>query len=125
MSCARFSPTTGMPAAARIAMPSSETYFVAATMVTRSPTSSTVRAYRSRTASGDVRDHSLAAGAASVAPVGEEAVAVARRAGADARNFRAAGGAKRALDARPEVELPVCHDVRAERLAKRRRHLLA
>src|SRR3954462_5385392 len=70
-SCARFSPTTSTPASTRTAMSASETYFVAATIVTCSPTSARMRADAVRTASGDVADHPLPAGDAGIAAVGE------------------------------------------------------
>ncbi len=41
-SCARFSPTTSTPASARTAISSTDTYFVAATIVTPGPTSALI-----------------------------------------------------------------------------------
>src|SRR5581483_564027 len=105
-------------------MSSSETYFVAATIVTCGPTSSARRSYRSRTASGDVRDHSLPARASLVAPVREEAVRMTRRARVDAVDVLAARRAQRPVDAGPQIEPPVDGDVCAERLARGRGNLL-
>src|SRR5581483_9835657 len=120
MSWARFSPTTGMPAWASASMSASETYFVAATTVTCGPTSSAIRSYRSRIASGDVRNHSLPARPRAVAAVREEAVGVARRTDVDPVDVLATGRAERALDRRPEVEPRVADDVGTERLLRRR-----
>src|SRR5437868_13678399 len=108
-------------------MSSSETYFVAATTVTRGPTSSAMRSYRGRIAAGsrDVRDHSLAARAAEVAAMGEEPLAVAGGAGVEPVDMRAAGGAERALDARPQIKPSADGDVGAERLPRRPGHLFS
>src|SRR4051794_1183055 len=70
-SCARFSPTTSTPASTSTDMSASETYFVAATIATCSPTSARMRSYAARTASGDVADHPLPAGHAGVTAVRE------------------------------------------------------
>src|SRR3954451_24643246 len=115
-SCARFSPTTSMPASASTAMSATETYFVAATTVTRSQTSSRTRAYRARTSSGEIADHPLTTGDAAVAPVREEPVGVTRGAKVDALDVVDARGAKRELRRTPEVEIASTRDVAAEAL---------
>src|SRR6516225_9962950 len=51
-SCSRFSPTTSIPASTSAAMSSTDTYFVAATIVTPGPTSALIRSYRARIAAG-------------------------------------------------------------------------
>src|SRR5579864_2353035 len=100
-----------------------ETYFVAATIVTSGPRRSAMRSWRSRIASGDVRHHSLPSCAGPVAAVREEAIAVARCAVAEPVDMHASGCAQRTTDARPQVEPAVVHDIVAEGLAERCRHL--
>jgi len=68
-SCARFSPTTSTPASASRPSSSTATYFVATTTVTSGPTSSLMRAYRSRSSSIDVGNDSLASGLRVIAAV--------------------------------------------------------
>src|SRR5262249_52025988 len=123
-SCARFSPTTATPASASSESSSIDTYFVATTTVTLSPTSSRTRSYRSRSASADVGNDSLTAGASVVAAVREEAVDVARSADVETAHALAACCSQRALGGCPEIELPVAHDVLAERLLERARDLV-
>src|SRR4051812_40339287 len=107
-------------------MSSSETYFVATTIVTSAPTSLCTRSYRSRTASADVGNDSLASGASMVAPVREEAFAVARGAKVEPVDMFDARRAERALGRRPKVEFAaLVHDVVPERLAERSGHLVA
>src|SRR5919198_4036442 len=113
-SCARFSPTTSTPASARTAMSDTDTYFVAATMVTFGPTSSRIRAYCSRTSSGDITDHSLSPRHAAVTPVREEVVAVARRAQVDPLDCRDARFAQGSFGRRRNVEVSPANHVGAE-----------
>src|SRR5436190_102303 len=113
-SCARFSPTTSTPASARTPMRSAETYFVAATTVTPSPTSSRIRSYRSATSSGDICDDPLNAPRLAVATVREEEVGVARCADVEPLDADAAGVAERPLGGGPEIEPAHADDVGPE-----------
>src|SRR5258705_5049285 len=113
-SCARFSPTTVMPASTSAAMPASGTYFVAATTVTFGPTSAWMRANRSRITSGDGTDHSLDTAGAPVAPVREEQLREVARAEIDSFDTLDTGAVQRSLGRSPEVELPVYGQVVVE-----------
>src|SRR5580765_8356639 len=73
---------------------------------------------------GDVGDHSLTAGHAVVAAMGEERLRFAGGAAVEAIDARNPGRAERALGARPEVEIPAVHDVVAEALTVGRGNLL-
>src|SRR5512133_164399 len=112
-SCARFSPTTSMPASTSTAMSGSETYFVAATTVTWPPMSPRIRSYAARTASGDVADHSLPTSDAAVAAVREE-VAAAGRADVDALDRRDARVVQNAFGDGPEIEVAAANGGGAE-----------
>src|SRR5918995_433904 len=114
-SCARFSPTTSTPASTRMAMSSSDTYLVAATIVTSGPISPRMSSYAARTLSGDTRDHSLAAARQAGAPVREEKVRVAARADVDPLDVLDARLAQRAFGRTPEVGVAAADDVPAER----------
>src|SRR5437016_10282873 len=83
-----------------------------------------MRSYRSRISAGDVGDHPLPAGVATVAPVREERLGLAGGAAVEAVDAFDPRGAQRALGARPEVEAAVAEDVVAEALAEGPRHLL-
>ena len=85
-------------------MSRSATYFVAATIVTSSPTRACTSANRSRMTSGDCTDESLHAALAAAAPVREEELGVAARAQVDALDRRDSGAAQRALGRRPQIE---------------------
>src|SRR4051794_16888142 len=124
-SCARFSPTSSIPASASTPRSSGATYLVAATIVTSAPSSARIRSWFARTVSADKAKHALPAGDPVVAAVREEPLRRARRAEVDPVDARAAGGAKGAFGGAPEVELAVAHEPEAERATKRRRHLLA
>src|SRR5215208_3210203 len=95
-------------------MSSTETYFVAATTVTRGPTSSWIVARRSRIASGDSGDHSLAPRDPAVAPVGEEELGMTESAEVGALYLRDAGLVQRELGGAPEIELAPLSDLRPE-----------
>src|SRR6266545_326572 len=118
-SCARFSPTTSTPTAARTCISSIETYFVAATMVTDGPTSALIRSYRSRTSSGDTREHSLYAARLPVAAMGEEQFRVARRAEVEALDARDARIPQRQFRRTPQIESAVTQDLAPETRAER------
>src|SRR3954447_15559688 len=123
-SCARFSPTTSTPASTSTAMSASETYFVAATIVTRSPTSSRMRSYAARTASGDVADHPLSPGDAGVTAV-REVLAVAGGAHVCTLDRRHARVVQDPLGDGPEVEVASAHGLGAEAVAVGRRDVVA
>src|SRR5829696_8492338 len=84
-------------------MSSTEMYFVAATTVTRWPICFSIVPKRSRIASGDSGDHSLAPRDAAVAPVREEELGMAERAEVGALDFDDACLVQRELDGAPEV----------------------
>ena len=90
-SCALFSPTTSIPASARTAISPTETYFVAATIVTSGPTSSLTRASRSRTCSAEKANDALCAARPSRAALGEEEVWAAGRAEVDSLDIGGSG----------------------------------
>src|SRR6478752_1357606 len=113
-SCARFSPTTVTPASISAAMSCSATYFVAATIVTCSPTRACTSATRSRMTSGDCTDHSLDAALAAVSPMREEELGVAARAQVDTFDGCDSRVAQRALGRRPQIEVTVHGEVRVE-----------
>src|SRR3954451_20046000 len=123
-SCARFSPTTSTPASTSTAMSASETYFVAATIVTCSPTSARMRSYAARTASGDVADHPVPAGHAGVTAV-REVLVVAGGAHVCALDGRHARVAQDTLGDGPEVEVASAHCLAAEAVAVGRRDVVA
>src|SRR4029079_108568 len=83
-SCARFSPTTGIPASASTAKSATLTYFVAATIVTAGPTAALTRSNRSRSSAGDSTDDPLDAAPRAAAAVREEELLVAACAEVDA-----------------------------------------
>src|SRR5712691_5527042 len=114
-----------MPAYARTRMSATETYFVAATIVTSEPTSARTRSYRSRTASGDIRDHSLTTRDAVVATVREEELRLARGAEVDALDLRSSGFAQHALAGAPQIEVAPVDDVAGEARAIRGADLVA
>jgi len=89
-------------------MSSSETYFVAATIVTQLPTSARTRSYAARLAGPAVR---------------EEELRVARRAEIDALDVLDARRAQRPLRRRPEIEVPPVQHVFPERSREGLRHL--
>src|SRR5579871_3930522 len=105
-SCARFSPTTVMPAATRMAMSGSETYFVAATTVTRSPTCARTAASRSAMRSGDSTEHPLDAPLATASPVREEEILVTAGAQVDALDRGDTGAAQDPFGGAPQIEMP-------------------
>src|SRR3954471_2781661 len=123
-SWARFSPTISIPASARAPSSSTETYFVAATIVTESPTSSRIRSYRERISSGEVGKDSLDASRLGVAAMREEELGVARRAEVEALNLVDAGLPQGALCRLRQVEVPSVHDPGAEALLVGLRDLL-
>src|SRR3954470_9094098 len=123
-SCARFSPTTSTPASTSKAMSASETYFVAATIVTCSPTSARMRSYAARTASGDVADHPLPTGDAGVTAV-REVLVVAGGAHVCALDRRHARVAQNTLGDCPEVEVASTDCLGAEAFAVARRDVVA
>src|SRR5262245_18727610 len=123
-SWARFSPTMSIPASASAGMSSTETYFVAATIVTSGPTSSRTRASRSAIGSADKAKDALGAARATGAAPAEEQVGVAARADVDAVDGRGARVARRALGRGPEVEDAAADDVGAEARAVGARHLV-
>src|SRR5580765_2171862 len=109
-SCARFSPTTSIPASARVAMSSTETYFVAATIVTSGPTSSRTRASRAAICSADEAKDALGAARPAGAAFAEEEVCPAARAeveSIDGARSRVEGGP---LGCGPQVELAAGDD---------------
>src|SRR6476646_7183773 len=114
-----------MPASARAAMSSSDTYFVAATTVTSGPTSALICLNRVRICSEDVGNHPLTACASRVAPVREEQVRVAGRAEIGALDVGDARGVQRALGGGPQVEPAVAEDVGAVPVAERPRDLVS
>src|SRR6185312_7263500 len=118
---ARFSPTTVTPASISAAMSGSATYFVAATIVTWSPTRACTSATRSRMTSGDCTDHSLDAALATASPVREEELRVAARTQVDAFDGSDSRAAQRPLSRRPQVEVTpdgeVCVEVRCNLVA--------
>src|SRR5712691_1655828 len=114
-----------MPASARTRISATETYFVAATIVTSEPTSARIRSYRSRTASGDIRNHSLTTGDAVVATVREEELRVAGGAEIGALDVGYAGFAERLFRGVPQVEVAPVNDVAAEARAIRAADLVA
>src|SRR3954468_16031248 len=118
-SCARFSPTTSIPASASRGMSSAATYFVAATIVTPGPTSARMRASRSAITSGEETEGTLPPGAAAVAAVGEEEVGAARRAEVDALHALDSGRPQRPLGRAGQVEPAVADEIGVEAL----RHL--
>src|SRR3954471_14472602 len=123
-SWARFSPTTSIPASARAPSSSTETYFVAATIVAESQTSSRIRSYRERISSGEVGKDSLDASRLAVAAMREEELGVARRAEVEALDLVDAGFPQCALCRLRQVEVPSVHDPGAEALPVRLRDLL-
>src|SRR5690348_3363573 len=86
-------------------MSASETYFVAATTVTPSPTCACTSARRSRMRSGDGTHDSLRSALAPAAPVREEELGMAARAEIRALDLADAGAPQRPLRRRPEVEV--------------------
>src|SRR5215204_3610151 len=125
-SWARFSPTTWIPASARTAMSSGETYFVAATMVTSGPVSARMRSYRSRTSSASNKaEDAVGSARPARAPLREEEVRVAERAQVEPVDALAPGGTERALGGAPQVQLALVHQARAEAGLERLRHLAA
>src|SRR3954468_10996417 len=113
-----------IPASASVAMPSTETYFVAATIVTSVPTSSRIRARRAAISSADNAENSLLASRPARAPLREEQIGPAASAQVDAFDVGRAGVAGRLLRSRPQVELAVADDPVAEAAAEGPRDLL-
>src|SRR5947207_2649332 len=95
-------------------MSSTETYFVAATIVTAGPTSAWMRSKFARTCSGDIGDRALAPGDAAVAAVGEERLGMAGGALAEPVDARDPGRAEGSLDRAGQVEPPVADESRSE-----------
>src|SRR3954471_6904068 len=124
-SCARFSPTTSIPASARAPRSSAARYLVAATIVTSGPSCARIRSWFARTVSGDKPNDALPPGDPFVAAVREEVLGRAGRAEVDPVDPGTARRAQRPLGGAPEVELPVADEAEAVRTAERRRHLLA
>src|SRR5581483_8623106 len=124
-SCARFSPTSRTPASTSAAMSRNETYLVAATTVTPSPTCAWTCARRSRIRSGDGTDHPLDAARPAVPPVREEAFGMAAGAQVDPVDARHSGGAQRPLGRRPQVEPPSHGQVGVEERRDLVSHLVA
>src|SRR3954452_10787540 len=108
-----------MPASSSDAISSIETYFVAATTVTRGPTSARSRSSRVRIVSDDETDDTLGTAHRPLPAVREELLGIAARAEVDPLDAVDAGAAEGALGRRPEVEDPVARQVRVEPL----RHL--
>src|SRR5437879_2657392 len=113
-----------MPASARIAISSTETYLVAATTVTPGPTSALTRSYRSRSASGDIAHRSLTTGETAVASVREEALGSAGGAGVEPIDAGDAGRAQSPLGGGREVEAALPDEAEAERRTDRRGDVL-
>src|SRR4051812_12044315 len=113
-----------IPASASVTMPSTETDFVAATIVTSVPTSSRTRARRAAICSADNAENSLRAARPARAPLREEEIGPAASAQVDAFDVGRAGVAGRLLRSRPEVELAVADDPVAEAAAEEARDLL-
>src|SRR5262249_36211196 len=115
-SCARFSPTTVTPASASAAMSGSETYLVAATIVTSGPTSAWMRRKRSPISSGDRTDDALDAAGEAVAAMREVEVGVIARADVDAVDAVDSRPAQRPLGGRPQIEPAVGRQVVVEEI---------
>src|SRR4051794_17557490 len=113
-SCARFSPTTPIPASASTARSATDTYFVAATIVTCGPASAWTRSYLARISAGDSTDDALCPAHGAVAPVREEEIAAAARAEIDAVDVGDACTTQRPLRSRPQVEDPPVRQVVVE-----------
>src|SRR5690349_20667483 len=118
-SWARFSPTTSIPASAKVAMSSTDTYFVAATIVTSGPISSRTRARRAAICSADNAKDALSSSRPAGATLGEEEIRAAACAEIDPFDSLRARVEGRLLRGGPEVELAVAHDALAEALAER------
>src|SRR5438270_1506102 len=124
-SCARFSPTTVMPASTSLAMSGRSTYFVAATIVTSGPTTERTCSKRSRIASGDSTDHSLDTAGVPVAPMREEELRMVVRAEVDALDVLDASRTQGAFRRAPQVEVPIDGQVVVEETGHLRPDLVA
>src|SRR5207249_2077130 len=113
-SCARFSPTTLIPASASAAISASVTYLVAATIVTASPTSARTRPMRFRISSGESTEHPLDAARAPVAAMREVQLGAVAGADVDPVDAVDAGPAQSPLGRGPEIELSTRGQIRVE-----------
>src|SRR5262245_23262314 len=113
-----------IPASASAGMSSTETYFVAATIVTSGPTSSRTRASRSAIGSADKAKDALCAARPARAALTEEQIGVAARAEIEPVDARGACVARRSLGRGPEVEDAAADDVVPEARLVRACHLV-
>src|SRR5919109_5199908 len=105
-SCARFSPTSSIPASASAGRSPASTYFVAARISISVPICSRTRSRLRRTRSGSIAhdDARLAAGHAAVAAVGEVELRLAARAAVGVLDVGDPGGYELLDDDAPQVE---------------------
>src|ERR1051326_7321759 len=99
-----------MPASARSSSSSTDTYLVATTTVTDTPTSDLMRSYRSRSSSGDTGEHSLDAARLPVPPVREEELRMARGAEIEPVHLGDPGILECPFGRAPEVETAALDD---------------
>src|SRR5215203_4544180 len=124
-SCARFSPTTSIPASASAVMSSTATYLVAATIVTSGPTWSRTRARRAAICSADNAEDPVCPSRPAGAPLGEEEIRAATRAEIHALDIGRTRIPRGLLRGSPEVELAFAEDSVSEAVPEPVRDLLA